>query len=97
MPLHRFCGKARVIDVQAPEPPGEIDARVLDGIDGEPLDFILFQTGWERHWGTNRYYEAWPFLTLDLAQQLKAWGLKGVGIDCPSIDPPNGRFQRKKS
>jgi kynurenine formamidase len=79
----RFIGAARVLD--APE--GAIPATLLDGIDPAGLDFVLFRTGWARHWGTPRYYDGWPYLTHAAARRLADMGLKGVGLDTPSIDP----------
>ena len=60
---------------------------VCDGADLSTVDFLLFDTGWDRHWGTDRYYRDWSWLSPDLARLLAAAGLKGVGLDTPSLDP----------
>lgn len=84
-PLDRCMGRAAVVD--APE--GEIPASTLDVLDLDALDFVVFRTGWERQWGGDRYYDGWPFLGEDAARRLADAGLKGVGLDTPSLDPMN--------
>jgi kynurenine formamidase len=86
LPLAAFAGLARVIDVSGAVPSGPLTPATMpaDGCAG--VEFLLLRTGWSRHWGTSRYYAGWPWLTADLAAHLAAAGLKGVGIDGPSID-----------
>ena len=47
---------------------------------------VLVNTGWDAHWGTDRYFEGHPFLTGDAAQFLADSGAKLVGIDSFNID-----------
>ncbi len=47
---------------------------------------ILIQTGWSKHWNTDRYFEGHPFLTEDAAQYLADKGAVLVGIDSLNID-----------
>jgi kynurenine formamidase len=47
---------------------------------------VLVHTGWDTHWGTNKYFEGHPFLTEDAAQFLAAEGAALVGIDSYNID-----------
>lgn len=51
---------------------------------------VLVQTGWDRHWNTERYYRDHPFLTEDAAQYLRACGVRLVGIDSTNIDDTRG-------
>lgn len=94
LPLERFSGPAVVI---RPAPagevaaPGPLAAALLDGVDLEGIGFVLFDTGWSRHWGSPAYYGDWPWLSGDLAVRLASAGLKGVGLDAPSIDGLTGR------
>jgi arylformamidase len=86
LPLSAFAGPARVLDVRRAAAAGPLAPAVLPADWRADADFLLLRTGWSRHWGTPRYYAGWPWLTADLAAQLAAAGLKGVGIDGPSID-----------
>lgn len=47
---------------------------------------VLVNTGWDRHWRTDRYFEGHPFLTGDSARFLAAQGARLVGIDSMNID-----------
>lgn len=85
----RFTGPALVVDVR-PSGPIELGPEILDGCDLQGIDFVLVLTGWDRHWGTPRYYAEWPWLSADLARRLAAARLKGVGLDTPSLDPFGG-------
>ena len=83
IPVDRFLGKATVLDAVA----GVIPPEAAAGIDLGPVDFVIFRTGWELRWGTAGYYADWPCLHPDLAAHLADSGLKGVGLDSPSVDP----------
>jgi kynurenine formamidase len=96
-PFHRFpdghdltgLDLARVADVPGVvvEVPGqEAAADLLDGIDVRGRA-VLFRTGWDAHWGTERYGEPdHPFLGVDAAEALVAGGASVVGIDSVNID-----------
>jgi len=63
------------------------------GIDGLPFDIaevkgkaLLFHTGWDIHWRTDRYFEGHPHLTGRLAEALVQAGVTLVGIDSYNID-----------
>jgi arylformamidase len=47
---------------------------------------VLVQTGWDRHWRTDRYLSCHPFLTGDTARFLLDSGAVLVGIDSLNID-----------
>jgi kynurenine formamidase len=47
---------------------------------------VLVHTGWDRHWRTDRYLSAHPFLTGDAASFLLDAGAALVGIDSLNID-----------
>jgi kynurenine formamidase len=48
---------------------------------------ILIQTGWDKHWRTDKYFEGThPFLTRNAAQFLAVAGAALVGIDSYNID-----------
>ncbi len=87
MPPDFFAGRALVLAVSTSEPPGPLAADLVTGGNFAEVDFLILRTGWERWWGTDRYYAAWPYLGVDLASRLAKLGLKGVGLDSPSVDP----------
>jgi kynurenine formamidase len=47
---------------------------------------VLVQTGWDAHWGTERYLSGHPFLTSDAAEYLVTQSVALVGIDSLNID-----------
>ncbi|WP_066811647.1 cyclase family protein [Sphingomonas asaccharolytica] len=51
---------------------------------------VLVQTGWDRHWRTDQYFEDHPFLTADAASYLRDHGALVVGIDSYNIDDVSG-------
>ena len=97
-PFHRFDGghdlagldPARVFDV----PGVVIDAAGTTEIGPELLDgrelagqAVLFRTGWDEHWGTERYGQGGhPFLSVATAQLLVEEEVALAGIDSVNID-----------
>lgn len=51
---------------------------------------VLVRTGWDRHWGSDSYFEGHPFLTRDAAEYLRDQGATLVGIDSHNIDDNSG-------
>jgi kynurenine formamidase len=47
---------------------------------------VLIQTGWDRHWRTDQYFEGHPYLTRSAAEYLENSGVGLVGIDSLNID-----------
>jgi kynurenine formamidase len=47
---------------------------------------VLIQTGWDRNWRTDQYFEGHPYLTGELAEWLVKAGAVLVGIDSFNID-----------
>lgn len=99
-PFHRYAGGtdlagvdlARLVDV---------DGLLVDatgagqrGIGPDQMDghrvagrAVLLRTGWDRHWGTDRYGAAeHPYLTAEAASWLAAQQPAVVGIDSVNID-----------
>jgi kynurenine formamidase len=84
-PLDRFHGRGRMVEVSTEE---GIPLSAIKGIDLHEVDYLLFHTGWERHWQAPRYYETWPYFTMELAERMAEAGIKGAGLDSPSLDAP---------
>ena len=81
-----FVGWGAVVDLSGRELRAidQADLAALSGMEG--LDFALIRTGWEAHWGTPRYFQGYPALTVLAARYLGGLGLKGIGLDTPSPD-----------
>jgi kynurenine formamidase len=47
---------------------------------------ILVHTGWDAHWGTDKYFEGHPYLTKSAAEYLLEQQVRLVGIDAFNID-----------
>jgi kynurenine formamidase len=67
-------GAGRAVD-RLPLRPDEVRGRA-----------VLVQTGWDRHWRTDAYFEGHPYLTGELAEWLARSGAVLVGIDSHNID-----------
>ena len=52
---------------------------------------VMVNTGWERNWRTDAYFEGHPFLTRDAAERLAGEGAALVGIDSYNIDDTEDR------
>ncbi|MEZ0333970.1 MAG: cyclase family protein [Gemmatimonadales bacterium] len=67
-----------------------VGSRAVDrqALTGKPIrdQAVLVHTGWDRHWGTERYLSDNPFLTSDAAKYLVDQGAAIVGIDSLNID-----------
>lgn len=97
-PFHRFpdghdltgLDLARVADV----PGVVVDVTARDAADAASLAdldvagrAVLFRTGWDAHWGTDRYgLPEHPFVGTDAAAVLVEQGAAVVGIDSVNID-----------
>lgn len=88
-PASAFVGKGLVIDVSHIK--GTITKSVLLSYDKiESMEFLLFYTGHDTYYGTQRYLDTFPVLdesSCGFLKELAARNLKGVGIDTLSIDP----------
>ena len=62
-----------------------IDASMFHNVDVRGKA-VLVHTGWDAHWGSERYFDGHPFLTGEAARFLVSSGAKLVGIDSLNID-----------
>lgn len=84
--IDSFCGNAIIIKT---EPEKLISVEVLKGSEKEieNAEFVLFQTGWSKFWGSPDYFGNFPVLTPDALEYLLRFNLKGIGFDYISADP----------
>lgn len=97
-PFHRYAAGRDIADLALEELAHLPGLVVRPGAAGRAIDHtafagldlrgkaILVQTGWDRHWRTDRYFEGHPFLTRDAAEALRDGGAALVGIDSLNID-----------
>jgi kynurenine formamidase len=97
-PFHRYENGKDLSELPL-EAVAEVDAVVVRiapdvvAIDSVPLSpdavrgrAVLFNTGWDRHWRTDAYFENHPHLTERAAEWLVKAGAVIVGIDSFNID-----------
>ena len=98
-PFHRFADGPDLSELHLNQL-AEIDAvvvrvtgapqRAVDRHTFDPIDVhgkaVLVETGWDRNWATDRYFEGHPFLTGAAAEYLRDQGAVLVGIDSLNID-----------
>jgi len=77
LPLERVAGvPGIVLDGASPSVPDDVAGRA-----------VLVRTGWDVHFGTERYGDpSHPFLATEIAEALVAGGAALVGIDSVNID-----------
>jgi kynurenine formamidase len=84
MPLERVADLEGLV-VRAAGSLRALDADRFRGVELQGRA-VLVHTGWDRHWGTERYFTGYPFLTAAAARQLVDAGAALVGIDSLNID-----------
>jgi kynurenine formamidase len=55
------------------------------------VEFLLIYTGWSQYWDTEKYFSDYPVLSLEAANWLSGFGLKGLGLDTISADKADTR------
>ena len=86
-PVDHFQGRAQVVDCRTLT--GEIPLAYLQPITRlQEAAFVLLHTGWDRHWGTERYFTGYPVLSAEAAHWLASLPIKGIGVDAISLDSP---------
>jgi len=88
IPVQRFIGNGILIDVS-----GKSERELIDSADLKPSaseikngDFVILKTGWDRYFGTPKYY-LHPYLSADGARLLLELGVSLVAIDALNVDP----------
>lgn len=88
-PPEQFIGKALVIDCRDL---GEGELITMDkihscGKKAEQADFLLFNLGWDKFWGTDAYFGAYPCVDMEVLDYIMAGRYKGIGFDVIGLDP----------
>jgi kynurenine formamidase len=87
LPLELFLAPAVVADVRGRAPHTAITWADLAPVAPRlaPGRMLLLRTGWDEHWGTDRYFDH-PFLDGDAAERVVAAGVRTIGLDALSLD-----------
>ena len=88
-PITQFIGTALVIDCSDLKEGQHI---TIDYISKEKdkaveAEFILFRTGWDQYWGSDKYFGDYPCIDHEVADFLINTQKKGVGLDVIGLDP----------
>ncbi|WP_027627812.1 cyclase family protein [Ruminiclostridium cellobioparum] len=83
MPLEQFSGRGGIIHSEN-ESVISLKPGYQEIIEGK--DIILFHTGMDRFYGSEKYYNDHPVLDISICKCLAANNIKLVGVDMPSPD-----------
>ncbi len=88
-PAEGFIGKALVIDCKSLK---EGDAITMEQLApyGEKLnraDFLLFNLGWDKYWGTDAYFGDYACIDYQVLDFILKGNYKGIGFDVIGLDP----------
>jgi kynurenine formamidase len=89
IPLARFCGPATLVDLVpggalAASTPLTVDTFAPHAAAFMPGARVLYRTGWDRQFGTPRFFTEFPTLTLDAARWIASRGIGLLGMDTPT-------------
>lgn len=88
-PASQFVGKGLVIDCRDLHEGEDItlDCILKYGKKAEEVDFLLFNTGWDKYWGTDKYFGDYPCVNDNVLDYVVNGNYKGIGFDTIGIDP----------
>lgn len=88
-PVSQFVGKALVIDCRDLSEGDTITMERINryGQKAVQADFLLFNLGWDKRWGTDAYFGDYPCIDDDVVDFILNTDKKGVGLDVIGIDP----------
>ncbi len=86
--LSRFMGRGAAIDCRMFGEGEKIPIGVFQNQDLSQKAFVLLCCGWDRYWGTERFFGDYPVLSEEAAKYLsKLDDLRGIGVEYASVDP----------
>lgn len=87
--ISQFVGKAQVIDCRDLKEGDKVTIDYLNkyGDNVKEADFLLFNFGWDRRWGTDDYFKDYPYIDDEVVDFIIKGNKKGVGLDVIGIDP----------
>jgi len=87
LPVEHFYGTALMVNLEDTES-DIIDVTLLKPYSKKikEVDFVLIYTGWSKYWGSERYFSCFKVLSLEAANWLSSFELKGIGLDTISAN-----------
>lgn len=88
-PIDQFIGKALVIDcrmLKEGEPITMENLKVY-GEKTDMADFLLFNLGWDKRWGSDEYFGDYPCIDDEVMDYILKGNYKGIGFDVIGLDP----------
>lgn len=82
-----LCDEAIVLPVSTPKPRQAIGPEAIQGLPATVPPIVLVATGSDTHYGTSAYLDH-PWLSIDLAAELRRRGMRVLGVDTLSPDRP---------
>ena len=88
-PPEQFIGKALVIDCRNLKDGEAITMEQMKpyGDKVKKADFLLFNLGWDKYWGTDEYFGDYPCIDDDVMKLILEGDYKGIGFDVIGLDP----------
>lgn len=88
LPVSQFIGKALVVDCRSLKEGEAITVQHITrcGAKVKQADFLLFNLGWDKLWGTPAYFGDYPCLDDGALDFILAGNYKGIGFDVFGID-----------
>ena len=88
-PPEQFLGKALVIDVRHLKDGESITMKEIEkyGADAKNAEFLLFNLGWDKKWGTDAYFGDYPCVDDEVLSFIINGKYKGIGFDVIGLDP----------
>ena len=88
-PADQFIGMALVIDCREL---GEGEPITMDflrkyGEKTEQAEFLLFNLGWDKRWGTEAYFGDYPCIDEEVLDYIMQGSYKRIGFDVIALDP----------
>jgi cyclase family protein len=88
-PIEQFIGRALVIDCSDLEEAQVISMECINKVldRAKKADFLLFNLGWDKRWGTDSYFGDYPCINDKVLDFIINGDYKGIGFDVMGLDP----------
>lgn len=97
--ISQFAGKALAVDCRSLSSGEPITLDIIKqyGEKAEKADFLLFNLGWDKKWGTCEYFGDYPCIDDEVVDFILSTGKKGIGFDVIGVDPiPDAQLVRHR-